>query len=259
MRNIRNISKAAAGLFLVWSLTVAIGAAVAAEVIIEIPIDTVVMDRRNGQPGDIHELETVPVPPEAVGLTCPVAAISGNQRSVHPNNDLIAASGSSSVTMLDVERAPLVRTDADGPLTLGNTVTASLRIGEDLVFSGGFVILIVCQTNGGTTVPPTTVPPTTVPPTTVPPTTVPPTTVPPTTVPPTTAPTTTAPTSSTSPASSTTPTTQQTASSSIPSGVPTGLGDDRAERLPVAALTVAALGITALGVLSYRARRRLQD
>jgi hypothetical protein len=37
------------------------------------------------------------------------------------------------------------------------------------------------------------------------------------------------------------------------------LGDDRAERLPVAALTVAALGITALGVLSYRARRRLQD
>ena len=240
MKSIRNITRATAVLFLVWSLTVAIGAAVAAEVIIEIPIDTVIMDRRNGQPGDIHELETVPVPPEAVGLTCPVAAISGNQRSVHPNNDLIAASGSSSVTMFDVERAPLVRTDADGPLTLGTTITASVRLGEDLVFSGGFVILIVCQTNGGTTLPPTTLPPTTLPPTTLPPTTVP-------------------PTDSSSPVSSTTPTTQQTASSSIPSGVPTGLGDDSAERLPVAALAVAALGVTALGVLSYRARRRPQD
>ena len=142
MRRIRYLTQAAAVLFLVWSLTLAVGTA-AAEVIIRIPIDTVV----RGPEGSVHLLLEAAIPAEAVGSTCSVAAISGIQGPVHPNNDLIVTSGGSSVTMFDVEREGGGRTDADGPLALGETAQIEVRLGADGVFSGGLIVEIDCRTN----------------------------------------------------------------------------------------------------------------
>jgi hypothetical protein len=143
MRRIRYLIQAAAILFLVWALTIAVGTAVAAAVIFRVPIDTIV----RGPEGSVHFLKGVAVPREAVGMTCSVAAISGIQGPVHPNSDLIVTSDGPSVTMFDVEREGGDRTDADGPLTLGESAKIEVRLGADGIFSGGFIVEIVCQTN----------------------------------------------------------------------------------------------------------------
>ena len=112
-----------------------------------IPIDTVV----RADEGSITLLETETTPSELVGSTCVGIAVAGNQESVHPNNDLIIASGGASVVLEDVEREPNVVTDATGSITLGETVSVSLRMGPDEVFSGGLLIEI-----GGNCTPVTT-------------------------------------------------------------------------------------------------------
>jgi LPXTG-motif cell wall-anchored protein len=170
------------------------GQAAAQTDVIVIPVDTVV---RHVPVGSLTELASAPVAPELVGATCVGDAVGrNNDTSVHPGNDLIVTTGTSSAELLDVERAPGVVTETIGELTLGETITVTLRMGPDKTFSGGLVISLDCQTpppdTTTTTAPPTTTtePPTTVPPTTVPPTTVPPTTGPaPSTTPPSTAPT----------------------------------------------------------------------
>ena len=133
-------ARAAAVLFIVWSVTMAIGAAAAAE-IITIPVDTVV----RGPEGSVHVLAGAAVPADRVGNRCSVHAISQNQESVHPNSDLIVASGGSSVTLFDVEREGGGRTDGTGMLTLGETVAIEIRLGADEVFSGGFIVGL-CET-----------------------------------------------------------------------------------------------------------------
>jgi hypothetical protein len=106
---------------------------------IEIP-DAVV----RGEPGSVHVLKTVPVAPQAAGRVCAVAAQGINNESVHPNSDLLVRSDASEVVIFDVERAPNVRTDATGPLTLGSEISVAVRLGPDEVFSGGLVVEIDC-------------------------------------------------------------------------------------------------------------------
>jgi len=146
--------------------------------VIEISIDTVV----SAQEGSITLLATTDTPPDLIGLSCVGVAEAINQPSVHPGNDLIVASGGDSIVLEDVERESGAVTTAEAPLTLGPTVTVSLRMGPDEIFSAGLVFTIDECTPPTTT---TTEPPTTT--TTEPPTTT--TTEPPTTT--TTEPTTT--------------------------------------------------------------------
>jgi hypothetical protein len=127
----------------VWSLTMAIGTAVAQVPEIEpreIPRDTVV----RGDPLSIHFLDKFDIPADMVGIRCSVHSTSENQRSVHSETNLIVTSGGSSVTLLDVEREGGDRTDADRFLTLGTTANPTAKIevqlGPDGVFSGGFVV-----------------------------------------------------------------------------------------------------------------------
>ena len=142
MRRIRSTTRGVAILFIVWSVMMAIGAAVAqVEDIVQIPVDTVV----RGEPGSIHLLAEVTVPAEKVGAQCSVHETSENNRSVHPNTDLIVTSGGGSVTLFDVEREGGGRTDGDGLLTLGETARIDVRLGADGVFSGGFIVGL-CQT-----------------------------------------------------------------------------------------------------------------
>jgi hypothetical protein len=106
---------------------------------IEIP-DAVV----RGAPGSVHVLRTVPVAPQAAGRVCAVAAQGINNDSVHPNSDLLVRSDASEVVIPDVERAPSVRTEATGPLTLGSQISVAVRLGPDEVFSGGLVVELDC-------------------------------------------------------------------------------------------------------------------
>ena len=85
-----------------------------------IPLDTVV----RGDPGSVHEVAEMAVPVDRVGLRCSVQ--STNNRSVHPDTDLLVSSGTSMVTLFDVERERRGTTDGDAPLTLGETATVEV-------------------------------------------------------------------------------------------------------------------------------------
>ncbi|MGI9584957.1 MAG: DUF7507 domain-containing protein [Acidimicrobiia bacterium] len=141
-----------------------VGVAVAQAAVIEVSIDTVV----RADEGTVTYLATENTPADLIGTMCISVAEARNQSSVHPGNDLIVSSGGESVTLEDVERSPGATTTAGGPLTLGPTVTISLEMGPDEVFSGGITVKILDCTPPTTTMPPTTVPSTT---TTVPSTT----------------------------------------------------------------------------------------
>lgn len=114
------------------------GAPVALATVLEISIDTVVM----APEGSITVLDTTDTPPDLIGMSCVGDARAINQPSVHEGNDLIVASGDNSIVLEDVEREPGVVTTAEARLTLGPTVTVSLRMGSDEVFSGGLVFSI---------------------------------------------------------------------------------------------------------------------
>jgi len=133
-----------------------IGMPVAQAALFAIPIDTVV----TAGEGTITTLGAADTPPDLVGLSCVGVVEATNQSSVHAGNDLIAASGEDSIVLEDVERKPGAVTTADAPLTLGPSVTVSLRMGPDEIFSGGLVFTI------GECTPPTTTTTTTAPTTT---------------------------------------------------------------------------------------------
>ncbi len=64
---------------------------------------------------------------EFEGSTCSVSAIDNNNLSIH-QNDLLVSSGGQTVTVVDIEGAVGSSgiKDADGPLTLGPTITVSV-------------------------------------------------------------------------------------------------------------------------------------
>jgi hypothetical protein len=120
--------------------------------LITIPVDTAAY----GAPGSEQSIAAQDVPGDLQGKTCMLKAEAKNNESVHPNSDLLVRSGGGEVTIPDVERASNIITDASGPLTLGKTVTVSVRFGPDLVyfggeahgvFSGGGTVTIDCTTS----------------------------------------------------------------------------------------------------------------
>ena len=127
-----------------------------------IPLDTVV----RAPEGSITELTVADTPPELIGNTCVGVAEAENQESVHPGNNLIIASGGTQAILYDVERAPNATTPASGEVTLGPTVTVSLQMGPDEVFSAGLVIIIGVNCTPPTTTTSSTTTTTTEPPTT---------------------------------------------------------------------------------------------
>ena len=108
-----------------------------------------------GDAGTVIELASVPVPSEFVGQTCSATFESENNGSVREGSDLILASGASSLELEDVERTtPLVLTTS-GPLTLGTTLTVSVRLGPEGEFSGGGAAsTVMCAEPPTTTAPP---------------------------------------------------------------------------------------------------------
>ena len=104
-----------------------------------IPLDTVV----RGDPGSVHVLAEVAAPVGKVGMRCSVQ--SANNRSVHPDTNLVVSSGMSTVTLFDVERERHGTTDGDASLTMANAVRVEVQLGGDGVFSGGLSVGL-CET-----------------------------------------------------------------------------------------------------------------
>ncbi|HEY5889370.1 MAG TPA: hypothetical protein VIW94_01550 [Acidimicrobiia bacterium] len=141
----RRLASVFLALAVIASLMAVYAPVASASIDITIPITTLV----HAQPGSSTLLASVPTGDQE-GLECFVTAEAQNQTSVHPNNDLVVASGAQSVVLENVESTPGGVVEADGTLTLGPTVTVTLIMGPDHEFSAGITILIDC-TPGSTT------------------------------------------------------------------------------------------------------------
>jgi hypothetical protein len=110
---------------------------------ISVPIDTFV---QAGE-GEVVQLVSVPVDSELVGATCSWEFHATNQESVHPGNDLILSTGGNDTVVPGVEDAPGQVLDVSGSFQLGETLTVSLRMGPDQVFSAGLSVEVLCESD----------------------------------------------------------------------------------------------------------------
>ncbi|MCP3856027.1 MAG: hypothetical protein GY698_15020, partial [Actinomycetia bacterium] len=124
---------------------------------ISVPLDTVVQ----ADAGEVVQLVSVPVDHELVGATCSWDFHATNQESVHLGNDLILSTGGTDTVVAGVEDAPDQVLDVAGSVQLGETVTVSLRMGPDQVFSAGLSVEVVCEGHVGPSTASTTAAPTT--------------------------------------------------------------------------------------------------
>ena len=129
----------AIGLAIVGALLVA-APAVAQTNQIEIFLDQVL----RGDPGDVFVVHTESVDPALVGGTCSGTARTENNASEHPSNDLLIASGVDAMTIPDFEAVAGQVTSMTGPVTLGESITVSIRLGGDGISSGGLHIAFSC-------------------------------------------------------------------------------------------------------------------
>lgn len=114
-----------------------------------------------GREGDVVQVAMVAVDAHLVGATCIGTATVENNSSAHPGNDFIITSGGTSVGIPDFERIAGKVTTANSALVLGESITASIRLGPHGVASlaGDTVVVVsVCRPPPTTT---TTQPPVT--------------------------------------------------------------------------------------------------
>jgi hypothetical protein len=142
-----------------------------------------------GTPGETYEVHRQSIDSELVGLMCTGTADTTNNESEHPHNDLIIASGDQTAVIYDFEAVSDMVTSTEEALVLGETLTLSIRLGEDGVSSERLVVILNCSQPP----PPTTTTTTTAPPPVVTTTTAPPPVVTTTTAPPPVVTTTTRP------------------------------------------------------------------
>jgi hypothetical protein len=90
----------------------------------------------NGTEGEVRLLWTEPVDPADVGKGCEVVLMRNNNESTREGTDLILQSGTSSMVAENVEHDTDPQTYV-GQLTLGTTITVSVRLGPEGEFSGG--------------------------------------------------------------------------------------------------------------------------
>ena len=111
-----------------------------------------------GSEGEVVQVTQVAVDADLIGATCTGTATVRNNESMHPGNDFIISSGGTSVVVADFESAAGGVTTATSDLVLGETITASVRLGPHGVASlagDTLVVATVCQpTTTTTTTPP---------------------------------------------------------------------------------------------------------
>jgi hypothetical protein len=113
-----------------------------------------------GSEGEVVQVTQVAVDADLIGATCTGTATVRNNESMHPGNDFIISSGGTSVVVSDFESAAGRVATATSNLVLGETITASIRLGPHGVASlagDTVVVATVCQPTTTTTT--TTTPP----------------------------------------------------------------------------------------------------
>ena len=105
-----------------------------------------------GTEGEVHLLWTEPVAAEDVGKVCDIELTKENNQSVREGSDLILQSGTSTMVAENVEHEPGPATFT-GTLTLGTTITVSVRLGPEGEYSGGADVV---DTTCAASVPPVT-------------------------------------------------------------------------------------------------------
>lgn len=148
---VRRLAAALPALLAMFSLTTTV-AAQDGDFQIIVPLNTVV----RAPEGSETILNTTQTPEEFLGETCEVTAQSENQSSVHPDNDLVVASGGNQIVLPDVEAEPGAVVTATGTLVLGGEIVISLIMGPDEVFSAGIEVRFQCPPPTTTTTEATT-------------------------------------------------------------------------------------------------------
>lgn len=101
-----------------------------------------------GEVGEVVPVGEVAVDPSLVGATCVGTFEVRNNESAHPNNDFIISSDGTTVEIPDFERSPGGITTVESRLVLGETITASIRLGDDRVASLAGDTLVVASPCG---------------------------------------------------------------------------------------------------------------
>ena len=90
----------------------------------------------DGTEGEVRLLWTEPVAAEDVGKDCEAVLTTSNNESIREGTDIIVASGTTSLVAENVEH-DTASERVVGRLTLGTTITVSVRLGPEGLFSGG--------------------------------------------------------------------------------------------------------------------------
>ena len=112
------------------------------DTVIEVPVAEVFVTGDVGSSVDMGQAE---VDAAVVGQACNVTATVANQSSVHPGNTLVVSSGDSSVVINGIEDTADAVTVQGGTLTLGDTVSVAVVLGEDGATSLGSSLTVTCE------------------------------------------------------------------------------------------------------------------
>jgi len=112
------------------------------ESVIEIPVTNVFA---TGAPGSTVALGQAAVDADLVGQSCSVVATVTNQASEHPGNTLVVTSGTSTVEVAGIEDAANAVTTQAGTLTLGDSISAAVLLGDDGATSLGSSLKVTCE------------------------------------------------------------------------------------------------------------------
>lgn len=112
------------------------------ETIIEIPIQEVYV---TGDVGSSVAMGSADVADDLVGRSCNVVATVTNQESVHAGNTLVVNSGDSSVSIAAIEDVAGAVTTQGGTITLGDTISAAVVLGDDGATSLGSSLTVTCD------------------------------------------------------------------------------------------------------------------
>ena len=129
-----------------WGLTLVAAFAIPAGAATTIALPFQVL---RGAEGSTVVLYDGPIP--AVGVCTVVASDAGNNRSVHPGNNLTLESAGQTVLFADVERAPNVSTPGSNPITPGPTGVVTLTFGPDETYSADLGLEFSCESSTTTT------------------------------------------------------------------------------------------------------------
>ncbi len=104
--------------------------------------------------GAVVPVGSVAVGADLQGRTCLTSVVTANQSSIHPENDLLIATGGSAARIEDVEDFTNGTNSWLVDVTLGSSIDMSVEMGPDGISSLGFTVKIDCSKPlAGTTVP----------------------------------------------------------------------------------------------------------